>query len=175
MKKIYYIMTALLVILSLTSLAAAPAAEGTNFGAHLSGDEEVPPEGVVIETEAQGDVLFVLSRDGTKLHYKLRVADIENVVAAHIHVGQPGVNGPVVVLLFGPAAPGGGSFDGVLARGTITEANLSGPLAGQPFSALIAEIEAGNTYVNVHTNDGVDPPNTGPGDFPGGEIRGQLH
>jgi hypothetical protein len=26
----------------------------------------------------------------------------------------------------------------------------------------------------VHTNDGVDGPNTGPGDFPGGEIRGQL-
>src|SRR5205807_7617422 len=25
-----------------------------------------------------------------------------------------------------------------------------------------------------HTNDGMAPPNTGPGDFPGGEIRGQL-
>src|SRR5262249_21762909 len=32
----------------------------------------------------------------------------------------------------------------------------------------------GNTYVNVHTNDGVPPANTGPGDFPGGEIRGQI-
>jgi hypothetical protein len=30
------------------------------------------------------------------------------------------------------------------------------------------------TYVNVHTNDGVAPTNTGPGDFPGGEVRGQL-
>jgi hypothetical protein len=27
--------------------------------------------------------------------------------------------------------------------------------------------------VNVHTNDFVDPPSTGPGNFPGGEIRGQ--
>jgi hypothetical protein len=26
----------------------------------------------------------------------------------------------------------------------------------------------------VHTNDGVAPPDTGPGDFPGGEIRGQI-
>jgi hypothetical protein len=26
----------------------------------------------------------------------------------------------------------------------------------------------------VHTNDGVAPTNTGPGDFPGGEIRGQI-
>jgi hypothetical protein len=37
-----------------------------------------------------------------------------------------------------------------------------------------AAIEAGDAYVNVHTNDGVAPTNTGPGDFPGGEIRGQL-
>jgi hypothetical protein len=28
--------------------------------------------------------------------------------------------------------------------------------------------------VNVHTNDGIDPTNTGAGDFPGGEIRGQI-
>jgi hypothetical protein len=26
----------------------------------------------------------------------------------------------------------------------------------------------------VHTNDGVPPTDTGPGDFPGGEIRGQI-
>jgi hypothetical protein len=56
----------------------------------------------------------------------------------------------------------------VIGRGTITAANLIGPLAGQPLSALIAVIEAGGAYVNVHTNDGVDPPNTGPGDYPGG-------
>jgi hypothetical protein len=39
---------------------------------------------------------------------------------------------------------------------------------------VVAAVESGNAYVNVHTNDGVDPPNTGPGDFPGGEIRGQT-
>jgi hypothetical protein len=33
---------------------------------------------------------------------------------------------------------------------------------------------SGAAYVNVHTSDGVEPPNTGPGDFPGGEIRGQV-
>jgi len=32
----------------------------------------------------------------------------------------------------------------------------------------------GGAYVNIHTDDGIAPPNTGPGDFPGGEIRGQL-
>jgi hypothetical protein len=62
----------------------------------------------------------------------------------------------------------------VLAEGTITSANLINDLAGKPLSALIAQMEAGNAYVNVHTNDGVGAVNTGPGDFPGGEIRGQL-
>ncbi|MGH3032760.1 MAG: CHRD domain-containing protein, partial [Gaiellaceae bacterium] len=115
-----------------------------------------------------------LSGDGTELDYKLIAANIENVVASHIHLGAEGVNGPVVAFLFGPASAGGGRTDGVLAQGTITEADLIGPLAGQPFSALVDAMRAGNTYVNVHTNDGVDPAGTGPGDLPAGEIRGQI-
>ncbi len=65
-------------------------------------------------------------------------------------------------------------MDGVIATGTITSANLVGPLAGQGLSVLIAAMRNGGTYVNAHTNDGVAPTNTGPGDFPGGEIRGQV-
>jgi hypothetical protein len=42
------------------------------------------------------------------------------------------------------------------------------------FADALAKIRSGNAYVNVHTSDGVGPPNQGPGDFPGGEIRGQL-
>ena len=71
------------------------------------------------------------------------------------------------------ATPGGrsrGRFDGVLATGTITAADLVAPLAGHPLSDLVAAIQSGHAYVNVHTNDGVAPTNTGPGDFPGGEI-----
>ena len=49
-----------------------------------------------------------------------------------------------------------------------------GPLAGQPLAELVDQMRAGNAYINVHTNDGVAPINTGPGDFPGGEIRGQI-
>ena len=62
----------------------------------------------------------------------------------------------------------------MIAKGEITSANLMGSLAGQPLSALINQINAGNAYVNIHTNDGVAPADTGPGDFPGGEIRGQI-
>jgi hypothetical protein len=152
-----------------TPVLAGPP-DSKNFVAHLSGDDEVP----VRETLAQGQAMFRLSGDGSTLSYKLIVANIDNVVAAHIHLGPFGVNGPVVAFLAGNFAPGGGRVDGVIARGTITSANLLGPLAGQSLAVLLAAMRDGGTYVNVHTNDGVAPTNTGPGDFPGGEIRGQI-
>ena len=95
---------------------------------------------------------------------------------SHIHLAPAGVNGPVVVFLFGPVAAAGGRTNGVLATGTITAANFTatGPLAGHPLSDLIAAFEAGNAYANVHTNDGVAPAGTGPGDLSAGEIRGQV-
>ena len=149
---------------------ASSAPEAQNFVAHLTGSDEVPSH----DTRAVGQVKLQLSDDGTALQYRLISADIHNVIASHIHVAAEGVNGPIVVFLFGTVPPGGGRFDGVLAEGTVGAANFVGPLAGQPFSALVDAIRAGNAYVNVHTNDGVAPPNTGPGDFPGGEIRGQI-
>ncbi|HUE88284.1 MAG TPA: CHRD domain-containing protein [Vicinamibacterales bacterium] len=141
-----------------------------NFVAHLDGGQEVPAR----ETAATGQAIFRLNRDGTQLSYRLIAANIENVVAAHIHLGPQGVNGAVVAFLFGAVPPGGGRTDGVLAEGVITAANLVGPLVGQNLSVLVAAMQSGGAYVNVHTNDGIDPPNTGPGDFPGGEIRGQI-
>jgi len=56
----------------------------------------------------------------------------------------------------------------------ITAANLINALKGHPLSDLIDSIRVGHAYANAHTNDGVPPINTGPGDFPGGEIRGQI-
>jgi hypothetical protein len=152
------------------AIASVTAASPTNFVTPLSGDEEVPTR----STLARGAAVFQLSPDGSELSYRLIASNIENVIASHIHIGPLGENGPVVAFLFGPVAPGEGRTDGVLATGTITASNLTGPLAGQPMSALVDALESGNAYVNVHTNDGVDPTNTGPGDFPGGEIRGQI-
>jgi len=160
----------LVTLVALTWPAFAGQPEARNFVAHLSGDEEVPPR----DTLAQGQAIFHLSNDSTERDYQLIVANIENVVAAHIHLGAVGVNGPVVAFLAGPFPPAGGLVDGILAQGTITAANLVGPLMGQSLSVLIEAMRTGGTYVNVHTNDGVDPPNTGPGDFPGGEVRGQI-
>ena len=137
---------------------------------HLKGEHEVPPR----ETNAQGQAIMKVSADGTSVTYKLIASNIENVIAAHIHIGPAGANGPIAVFLFGTVASGGGRHDGILAEGTFTAADFIGPLANQPMSALLAAMEAGNAYVNVHTNDGVGAQNTGPGDFPGGEVRGQI-
>ncbi|HJZ56167.1 MAG TPA: CHRD domain-containing protein, partial [Gemmataceae bacterium] len=144
-------------------------AKPAKFTADLAGGAEVPAR----ETPARGEADFRLSADGTELTFRLKLKKITNVVAAHIHLGPAGQNGPVVAFLLGPEVPGGGRFRGEV-TGTITAADLVGSLAGQPLSALVARMRVGNAYVNVHTNDGVPPPNTGPGDFPDGEIRGQI-
>lgn len=158
---------------------ASSNSTGGNFGTPLSAAEEVMPPGLVNESNAQGNAIFRLNATGAQLSYKLSVANIEHAFMAHIHSGEAGINGPIVVWLYPstaavPGPVGQGRLDGVIAVGTITAANLMGPLAGQPLSALIDAIVSGGAYVNVHTNDGVAPTNTGPGDFPGGEVRGQV-
>ena len=142
---------------------------------HLKGGNEVPPR----DTRAQGEAIFRVSKDGKSVDYKLIASNIDNPFMAHIHIAAKGVNGGIVVWLFPSTAPtpgplGIGRHDGELSHGTFTAANLVGALAGHPLADLLDSIAAGHAYVNVHTNDGVDGTNTGPGDFPGGEIRGQL-
>jgi hypothetical protein len=160
-----------LTVLVIASVAyASPAlSQSQNFAAPLSGREEVPPR----DTNARGVATFKLSEDGTELSYKVNVANIENVFASHIHCGAVGVNGPIGVTLF-MGTPGGGRVDGTLAEGTITAPDPGNGCGWADLAAVVAALNSGNTYVNVHTNDGVGLPNTGPGDFPGGEIRGQV-
>lgn len=126
--------------------------------AHLSGAEEVPP----VATKARGAAVFRLSDDGTVLHYQLVAAPIADVTGAHIHLGPRGVNGPIVANLLRPAACTVGPHH-VRCAGTITAADLTGPLADRSLGFLLGAMHAGNTYANVHTAA-----------HPGGEIRGQI-
>jgi hypothetical protein len=171
MKKIKILPVVLIAatVLVIASVAYASPEASQNFAAALSGREEVPPR----DTNARGVATFKLSEDGTELIYKVNVANIENVFASHIHCGAVGVNGPVGVTLF-MGTPGGGRIDGTLAEGTITAPDPGNGCGWADLAAVVAALNSGNTYVNVHTNDGVAPTNTGPGDFPGGEIRGQV-
>jgi hypothetical protein len=155
---------------------------------HMSGDEEVlAGEITPALSEAQGQAVFRIR--GTVVEFRLIASNIHNVIMSHIHCDVPGANGPIAQWLFpqtsgGPQLPNPGitDQDGVLASGTIDLAGVNCPIdtaargADNPANGvpLLTAIRNGWTYVNVHTNDGVAPANTGPGDFPGGEIRGQL-
>lgn len=144
-----------------SSGVATAAAEKTRFKTHATGDEEVPTP---VDTNAQGQANFKLSKDGSEMSFKVNVANIDDVIGIHIHQAPAGSNGPIVVPLLGnPFITTPLTVNGTIVEGTITASDLAGPLAGTSLSALVAEIRAGNTYLNVHTSD-----------YPGGEIRGQI-
>jgi hypothetical protein len=141
------------------------AGDNRNYTASLKGRNEVP----AVDSNGQGQAIFHLNEDGTALSYKLIVANIDNVTQSHIHCGTEGVNGPVVAFLF-HLMPAGVTVNGVLAEGTITAADII-PRPDSPacpggiasLADLLAKIESGQTYVNVHTLA-----------WPGGEIRGPI-
>ncbi|MHB1006944.1 MAG: CHRD domain-containing protein [Chloroflexota bacterium] len=171
-------------LLLAVGVVVVAADSSRNFRAHLDGAGARP---TAVLTSAQGQSIFQLSDDGQRMDYKLIASNIDNVFMAHIHVvANPDGSGPIVVWLY-PATPFApsqtvppaswiqGRTDGVLAEGSFTAANLTGPLAGQTLSALLAKINDGTAYVNIHTSDFVLPNNTGAGDMFSGEVSGGIH
>jgi CHRD domain len=137
----------------------------TEFEATLGGSEEVP----AVSTPASGSA--TVSIEGSAIVYQVDVANLTNAQVSHIHIAPPGENGPVRLNLCGtpPETPACTSGTGTLVSGSngITQGGIT-------FDSLVSAIRAGNAYVNVHTSDGDETPGEGPGDFPAGEIRGQL-
>lgn len=128
----------------------------TNFRAVLTGANEVPP----VQTTTTGEAVFEVTANGVE--FTLTVNNGVDVTQAHIHIGSPTENGPVVAFLFGPV-PAGTDINGVLAMGTLTADDLVGDLDGRPIDDLIEDLRQGNIYVNVHTLA-----------HPSGEIRGPI-
>jgi hypothetical protein len=135
------------------------------FVATLDGAQERPTP---VTTPAAGSGTFTLSADGNTLTWNVTSTGANNVVASHIHVGGVNVAGPIVLPLFAGTAAANPPI-----TGSVTRAAFASPL-GISFDALISLMRSGDTYVNIHTDNGVAPANTGPGDFPGGEIRGKI-
>ena len=161
---------------SSSSSSSSTSLLGKQFEARLTGDNEVPP----VDTDATGRIKLTVNSQQNTLDYQLSLSNLNGVVTgAHIHRGTMGTNGPIVASL----NIGGGTFAGALASasagdggegsgsattststgGTITSADLKGPLLGKQVSDLIRLVEDGKAYVNVHTDQ-----------KPSGEIRGQL-
>jgi len=157
----------------LLATALPVQAADTSFEATLTGDTNVPDP---IDTPATGDLKLTVAPDGHSVHYVLTVKDITNAADGDLHLGPAGANGPLVVKLFPVhgAKAKKGPYSGVLAEGSFDGSDLIGPLTGAGLDELLDQIRSGNAYVNVHTDDGRDPPNSGPGDYHLGEIRGQI-
>ncbi len=136
-----------------------------NLSVHLDGEQERPNP---VDTRAQGQAIFKLSNDGESLHFKLIVANIEDVRMAHLHrINDPvSATGEIVVWLYPDGPPPQlipGRTNGTLAEGEITANSLTGSLEGKSLEDLIDAMNDGEIYVNVHTI--ANPP---------GEIRGDI-
>jgi len=158
----------LLTILGLLP-AAAQAQEGRKFKATLISYEEVP----ALSNTGAGTFDLMIDSTDTSFDYELSFSGISGTGAtqAHIHIGQKGVSGAIMVFFCsnlgnGPpgtqACPANGTVSG-----TITAANVIGPagqgIAAGEFAEVLKAIRAGTVYANVHSVL-----------FPAGEIRGQL-
>ena len=161
MKKLWLTaLGALVLILAVVAAAIAHGGGGRHgLKAHLSGYQETPP----VYTAGTGR--FKAKINGSQIDYRLTYSGLSSTATkAHIHFGQPGVAGGIVVALCGepgkPACPPSGEL-----TGTITAADVQavqGIEAGR-IDQLIDVIRHGLAYVNVHTTTN-----------PTGEIRGQI-
>ena len=126
------------------------------YVANLSPANEVPPK----TTTGTGVVTFV--DNGDVIDWTMTLTNVTNVRASHIHgPAVAGVNANVIINLFLPnAPPETGTLNGVVARGTITNANNT----SVSLDSLRVLFNNGNAYVNVHTAANL-----------GGEIRDQVH
>jgi len=136
------------------------------FRATLNGANEVPAR----TTPATGTANFTLDDD--ELSWVITMADITNVTAAHIHIGTTSQAGGVLLPLTPPVS-------NTRIEGSITMDEFQAPAPPNQsvtWNDMLELMRTGGAYVNVHTNDPTNDPenDTGPGDFPGGEIRGQL-
>ena len=157
-------------VVLLVTAGIAIAAVSMHFNSPMEGAQEAP---VPRDTQARGNAVYKLSADGTHIEYKVIVANIENVFMAHIHMGPPGVSGPIVVWLCGTPAQAGPAGTATcpgragVVRGSFAAANVlsagTQQLAAGELSELILAMRAGVAYVNVHSTLS-----------PGGEIRGQV-
>jgi hypothetical protein len=116
---------------------------GVAFPVALTGEAETPAGDPV----ATGTATIRLRAGEGQICYLVDAKNLPPAVAAHIHRGDAGAAGPVVIPLRTPNASGAASGCTAVARA------LVGSIVADPASF----------YVNVHTNE-----------FPGGAIRGQL-
>src|SRR5688572_21085485 len=113
MKRLY---ATLMILVPL--LAISGTADAQSFTGRLSGAQEVPPNPPLIPGGVQSPINGTIDVDFTPNlssgDFRLEVNNGTGVVAAHLHCGQAGENGPIVLFLFESDA-------GVNAQGVLAE------------------------------------------------------
>jgi len=153
-------------------LATATVATADQIGALLTGYEESPS----VSTTGRGEFTATIDPDGDTILYTETYSGLQGLVTqSHIHVGQLGVNGSIVIFLcqtaanpdptgLAPQCPQEGTVSGTITVANVIAGNTaSQQLAAGDLAAVVAAIRAGAAYANVHTTPS-----------PGGEIRGQI-
>ena len=138
----------------------------------LSGFEEVP----VVSTPAHAKFIARINHDKTEIEYWLTYDDLNGtgtITQSHIHLGDKGTNGGIMLWLCGTASnPGPAGTPacvgpGELLSGTLAAANVVGPtgqlVAAGEWEEALRAIRAGKTYVNIHTTS-----------VGSGELRSQI-
>jgi hypothetical protein len=129
----------------------------SKFSIGLAGSQEVPP----VQNNATGEAkISAYDIVSDSITYDIFATNIQNVTAAHTHLGKQGENGPIVVTFFTYDPPRSGV---VSEKGTITADDLEGPMKGKKVSDLALMGANGSLYINIHTDQN-----------PNGEIRGQV-
>jgi len=111
----------------------------TLFVFHMSGDQESP----AVITPERGGCMARFDAGASSLSI-VCTHDVSLPTIMHIHRGAPGVNGPIAFDLGSPDSPVIATWNGMT-------------------PADVADLMAGNFYVNIHTSG-----------RPGGAIRGQI-
>ena len=109
------------------------------FVFHLDGAQEVPP----VPTTSRGGCMGRFDAGASQLSF-VCTHDVAGAIAMHVHRGAPGVNGPILFDFGAPVSPVVATWSGMT-------------------PADVADLVAGNFYVNIHTAA-----------FPGGFVRGQI-
>jgi CHRD domain len=144
--------------LAVPTVTVAQSAHPT-FVTEMNGFAEVPG----VETLATGFAGIQIGSNGSTVYYTITITDASTqLMAAHLHFGPQGENGPIVVTLCS-AQTRPCQTEGVVAQGTFTAADFSGPFANDGLERLITESRNHMVYANVHSTK-----------FAGGEARGQL-
>jgi hypothetical protein len=143
-RSVLAVIMACALLLPAAVIAQGPTPSGNVYSlfATLSGGNDIPPG----DPDGFGYARVTIDLDANTVCYQLSVARTDVPIAAHIHEGAAGVNGPVVVPFEAPAT-------GLVKGCALVDPALAASIVNNP----------AGYYVNVHTEA-----------YPPGAVRGQL-